>query len=141
MRGRKILQEVGELALRVSRVRNTSGPSDEEVRVTCESEETEDVEEFYYGEPLPDGGFAHAVRFLGYEVVLIHRRRFYKPYDESPMKGNLGMNARTKKFLAKRAIELIAATLIGYIIKAEKKYENRIDDHFEPPKADAPEED
>jgi hypothetical protein len=109
--------------------------------VTYVPGESEDVEEFYYGEPLPDGGFAHAVRFMGYEVVLIHRRRFYKPYDENPMEGHIDMNTRTKKFLAKRAIELVAATVIGYIIKAEKKYEGKIDEHFAPPKVDEPEDD
>jgi hypothetical protein len=104
-------------------------------------DDPEEVEDFYYGEPLPDGGFAHVVRFMGHEVVLIHRRRNYRPYNETPMEGPIGMNAKAKKFLAKRAIELIAATVIGYIIKAEKKYETQIDEYFAPPKADTPEED
>lgn len=105
-------------------------------------DEDQEPEDFYYGEPLPDGnGTAHVIRLMGHEVLFIHRRRKYRGFNEIPMEGHLDMNTRTKKFLAKRALEFAAAAVIGYIIKAEKKYESKIDEHFAPPRVDETEED
>jgi len=118
-----------------------SATREEEAEVSFKNEEVEEPEDFYYGEPLPDGGFAHVVRFMGHEVVFIHRRSNYRSYNETPMKGHLDMNTKAKKFLVKRGIEFIFAAAIGYLIKTEKKIESRVDDHFAPPKVDETEED
>lgn len=50
------------------------------------------------------------------------------------------MNARAKKFIIKRTIELIFATAIGYAIKMEKSAVARVDEHFDPPQETTTEE-
>jgi hypothetical protein len=104
------------------------------------NEEPEEVEQedFYYGEPI-ENGFAHVLKFRGHEVILMHRRK-YKPCNETPTNGALGMNARTKKFLIKRSIEFLFAAAIGYAIKTEKNIVTRVDEHFDPPQETTPEE-
>jgi hypothetical protein len=98
-------------------------------------------EDFYYVEPMVDGGLAHVLKFQDHEVILMHRRRFYRAYNETPVKGPFGMNPKLAKFIAKQGFSIVGAVLIGYIIKTEKKIEAKIDEHYAPPVEDTPEED
>lgn len=87
-------------------------------------------EDFYYGEPLPGGGFAHVVRLGRHEVIVLHRMK-YKAYNETPMKGNLGMSPNTWKLILKTAVAVASSAALGSIYKLGKAVDQRIDDHFE----------
>jgi hypothetical protein len=41
------------------------------------------------------------------------------------------MNEKLAKFLVKTALSIGVSAVIGYMIKAEKEIENRIDEHYE----------
>lgn len=41
------------------------------------------------------------------------------------------MNPKLMKFIVKNAFGLAVTTAIGYMIKMERKVEDRIDDHFD----------
>lgn len=45
-------------------------------------------------------------------------------------------NAKVIKFVVKGALGIVFSAAIGYTIKLEKKIEERIDDHYDEPKAE-----
>lgn len=42
------------------------------------------------------------------------------------------MNPKLAKFVVKGAFGFVVSAFIGYVIKAERKFEERIDDHYSP---------
>lgn len=93
-------------------------------------------EDFYYFEPI-DGGLAHAVQIGDHQIMVIHRRRKYRAFNETPTnKGPFGMNPWLAKKIVKFAVGCIFSAAIGYAVKAEKKIEERIDEHYAESKTD-----
>lgn len=98
-------------------------------------------EDFYYVEPI-NGGLAHAFQIGDHQIMVIHRRRNYRAFNETPTtKGPFGMNAKLAKMLVKGAVGFVFSAAIGYVIKVEKGIEERIDEHYAEPKADTDQND
>jgi hypothetical protein len=92
----------------------------------------EPQEDFYYTEPLEGGGNVHILKFLGHEVILMHRRKIYTPYNETPTKGLSVPNAWLKKKLIEAAVGAPFALAIGILMKMDKKAVDRALKHYFP---------
>ncbi|QEQ93915.1 hypothetical protein SEA_KARDASHIAN_50 [Streptomyces phage Kardashian] len=93
-------------------------------------------EPFYYVEPI-ENGLAHAIQIGDHQIMLIHRRRNYRAFNETPTtEGHSTMKPKLAKAASKFLLSAIFSAAIGYAIKAEKKIEERIDEHYAEPQDD-----
>jgi hypothetical protein len=97
--------------------------------VTYESDEQED---FYYGEPMDGGGFAHILKLRGHEVIVLHRRKEYRAYNETPTKGTSVKNVWLKKKLLETIVGIPFAAIIGFLVIAEKNAVDKAKEHYFP---------
>jgi preprotein translocase subunit Sss1 len=53
------------------------------------------------------------------------------PYNETPTKERRPVNPKLTKMVVKGAIGLCVSGMIGYMIKLEKKVDDKIDEHYD----------
>jgi hypothetical protein len=92
----------------------------------------EDHDDFYYTEPLPGGGHAHILKLQGHEIILMHRRRNYRAYNETPTEGTPVKNTWLRKKMLEALVGAPFALAIGYLIKMEKIAVDRAKEHYFP---------
>lgn len=88
---------------------------------------------FYHVEPMESGGFAHVLKLGDHEIILLYRRKNYKPYDETPTIKDRIMNPQTTRKLLKIAVSLVSIVAYGAIHKADKTLSQKIDEHYSEP--------
>jgi hypothetical protein len=98
-------------------------------------------EDFYYFEPIP-GGTAHAIQIGGHQFMVIHRRKFYRGFNETPTKeGPMPKNAKIAKLIVKTVAGLAVSTAIGQLYKFGKQMDAKIDDYYDVKKDDTDDSD
>lgn len=95
-------------------------------------------EPFYYVEPI-ENGLAHAIQIGDHQIMLIHRRRNYTGYSETPTtKGKPRiMSPKSTARLLKTVLTVATIVAYGTIRKTEQIMSDKIKDRYEEPKADS----